>query len=73
MSVRQRGTTQRPKKIVEQHVSANMVGSVIGGGLIGLAVAGSQQEQRRANYTAAFVAQTTRECLAKKGYQPEGS
>ncbi|MEQ1731507.1 MAG: hypothetical protein ABL982_24310 [Vicinamibacterales bacterium] len=63
----------KTKEQVEQHVSASMVGSVIGGGLIGLAVAGSQQDQRRANYATAFAAQATRECLVKKGYKPEGS
>jgi Flp pilus assembly protein TadD len=61
------------KEKIDEHVSAGVVGAALGGGLIGLAVAGSQQDQSRANFATAYAVQTTRTCLINKGYKPEGS
>ena len=61
------------KQYVEDNTNGGMVGSAIGGGLIGLAVAANQQDKTRENWAKVWVATHTRDCLFKKGYKVEGA
>jgi hypothetical protein len=62
----------RMKAHVEEGIKAQMLGTFLGGGLIGLAVAATQQDKMRIAWEKNWVNKNNWECLKRKGYTLPG-